>query len=466
VNYDPSFGFYHRDRGDIALNNGITKLAIVNPALPATEVDGQSVNCIQMARRDGGASERFGITNVAGETGTWLRYRNGVGFDHANLLAQSDPEFVVFALNDADEVQGVWIYPIGALPHTTAELIEKDIEWFATFRTPNSYEDRNIPGTNLVSWDLPGDDDIYASWTWFGWNDIDWNYSDINVDNPAWYGEGDFFSWLETEVDVESNPPGGVVREFRVGLSTCKSGEDHYYIVTRIFDPFTGRIIRSKNSTVEMAIERQWASTNTSSRITAGLKPKASDVTRFETTATVLSASTTGDQADAQAWITMYYQPQEIADLPGSTDEHLFEVSVRLNYDKDGLELRGWVWGSQNDDGSIEYDIPSPTGDFPFDQTLSLNQTYTIAVECNPTTREFIVEFEGQRSSYDMSVVPEFDPADFRNATIRTRVRDIYSAGDSGAITVQFDDVKINSALYDDFNEGMAPNKWTTYSYE
>jgi hypothetical protein len=464
LEYATGFNFYHRDHDDTAFSKGITKLAIVNPALPPTPVDGQTANCVQMARRDDGANERYGITSVSGESGTWLRHRGGIGYDHDNLLFQDKPEFVVFALNDANQVQGVWIYVVEALPFTIDKVIEKDSEWFADIQEPASFEDITIPGSNHLSWDLPSDEAIYPSWLWFGWDDADWNYSEVSVDNPAWVETLDFYDWLEE--DVEAAPHSGIVRQVHLGLGFGSALDDRYYVVQRTFDPFTDQIIQSKNDAVEMSIDHSWADTNLSDRLTGVLQPTGANVTRLETTVTVESATTNGEGVEAQAYIQLAYQPDEIWDQPGWSDEKYFDITVRMNYRDGRMWLLGWVWGSQNEDGSVEYDLPPPEGDYPFDETIVFNREYSIAVECDPAARTLSFEFNGQGSTVDMSGISDFDPADFKRAQLRVRVRYLENPGDSGAITVKYDNVKINGELYDDFDDGLAPNKWRAHSYE
>lgn len=467
TNYEPGFSMYHRDRGDVALNTGITKLAILNPALPSFELDGEMINCVQMARKDGGSNERFGFTNIPGITGSWIGEVSGKGYNRTSLVAQSQPEFVVFSLDDADQVQGVWIYLVNMLPPTTQELIDRDAEWFATLAQPVNFNNIAIPGTTSLSWDLPADDTIYPGWLSFGWHDEDWIYSGQDFNSPAWYDSSDFFDWLEQDVEVDITPPNGIIRRVNFDLNCYSATDDRSFVMHKEYSPHTDQIIQPKNNVVEMTVERQWASTNLSNRLTGHIWTKGvSQINRFEAKFTVTAVDTSGSNVDAETLITLMYQPDEIWDRPGWTQEHLFNVTVRLRANNGRMWLQGWMEGFVDADETMEYPVPEPVGNFPFDETIVLGRIYTLAVECDPVAKTLTLEFDGKRSTADLSGIEDFNPADVKRAELKTRVRDVESAGDSGLIKVEIDDVKVNGELFDDFTDGLAPNKWNANSYE
>jgi len=129
------------------------------------------------------------------------------------------------------------------------------------------------------------------------------------------------------------------------------------------------------------------------------------------------------------------------------------------------LHLGGGPWGSSSEDG-LEYEMPDPIGDFPFWEEIGTTQSHIYAVEYDESTDSLKIEYDGYVSTFDMSAIEAFDPADFKEARIRTRIRDIELEGDNGQMKVRIDNVKVNGQLYDDFNDGFENNKWDVNAYE
>jgi hypothetical protein len=193
------------------------------------------------------------------------------------------------------------------------------------------------------------------------------------------------------------------------------------------------------------------------------------DITRFEADIVIESASLAGEGVDVHTEIMLYYQPDEYW-YESRNDQDFFEVTIRIycymEEQVPRLAVTGWVWGSNSEDGSIEYDIPDSVGSFPYHDTINFNETHSVAVAYDQATTSLIIEYNGQASSIDMSSLPAFDPDNFKEARFRTRVRDIEAEGHQGQMKALIDDVMVNGQLYDDFNDGFEVNKWDINAYE
>jgi len=88
---------------------------------------------------------------------------------------------------------------------------------------------------------------------------------------------------------------------------------------------------------------------------------------------------------------------------------------VHLDSQGDGYyEVYGAMAGDHNLTGTTEYEIPNSTGDFPFGETLELNESHSVAVEYDEGTDSLKIEYDGYVNTFDMSTLTAFDPANIK----------------------------------------------------
>ncbi len=462
---DTGLHIYTNDVGNLASDMGITNQAIFNPVMPAEEIDGENTNCLRMARKDDGFSTEYGITNVSSDFNQHLfRARVNGGLDLTELASQDTKEFVFIGLDDSDNPIGAWISLIGEAPLPVSELEVNDAEYFPVIIGPQSFTEIDFEGENSIQWQLPANGNLFASWSGFAWRDENGNYQEISINNPFWYEPGDLFSWTTDIFDPSSMA--GIVQRAYISTELFEKANHRRYKTEKIFQPWVEEFVSISGGELVFDVEHAYAAENLSDRIDTAVKTRDVTVTRLEATVTIESASKVGDEVDVRTEIKLSYQPDEYY-YESDNDKDYFEVKIRILYENDGkLHLGGGVWGSISEDGTVEYEIPNATGDFPFWEEIATTQSHTYAVEYDESSDSFKIEYDGYISTIDMSTFETFDPADFKEARIRTRISNVEMEGDQGQMKTHIDNVMINGQFYEDFTDGFTINKWDVNAYE
>jgi hypothetical protein len=478
VYYQSGLAFWHNDVGNLALSRGISNLAIFNPAFAPETIDGIDTNCVRLERREQGTDTRYRLSNVPV---FWINdhlYRIGIerGLDLDALNAQESKEFVAIGLNDNNLPVRTWLYTIGATPHTLSEIEATPGNYFATVeRDTVSFDlyDPNDPNnpdafpgqSGLFNWSLPNNPELFASWTTLGWSDNAWNWNELQIDNPAWNTPGDLFAWNSDTYLPGPNAASVRQAEFNV---TVRNANARHYQVKKRYNRWADDFIRAANGELVFDMQHAHAPENISNQLRAQTRIRDGNTTRLEARVQVDGASLTGPTACVETEVRITYQPREYF---GRDDTNCMCVIARIRYYNNQLFLRGFVWGSYNADGTDDFFAHPSSGDYPPDGfPLSFDQPYTLAVAYDAPNSRLVVEFDDgtgpRRGYFDVNGVAFFDPANQQYAEIRTRVREIQQAGDSGSIRVRYDDVAVNGQPYDNFDNGFAPSKWQIIAHE
>lgn len=487
VVYLSGLSFWHNDVGNLALDMGITNLAIFNPAFAPENIDGVETNCVRLEKRAGGTDTRYRLKEVS----TWwdddhvyqLSKKDGDRLIDLDILKSQAPiEMVFFGLDDEGIPVRTWMNAIPEAPHPVSDFeadpdkffaqIEQDSISFQAYDASDPDNPDAFPGNGgLFSWILPDNSELFPSWAGFGWNDASWNWNENSIDNPAWFASGDFSAWTS-----EIFQPGPTAVSPRMGqfwVALRDTNQRHYQVYKR-WDPWSEDMISVENNALVFDVSHSWSEQNLDpswGRLTARTRIKERDVTRIEVPIVVESASTTGN-AYVETEIKFTYQPPENY---GDGDTNYLGVYARIRYQNEQLSLQGFIWGSLDADGSETFAM-DPVGDYPLGQELNLNQTYTLAIEYLPGSNEIMIEFDDgslnapYQGLFDMDDLPQdfvvFDANNFRDSEIRTRVRSLQEEGDTGNMRVSIDNVKVDDVIFDEFTGGFANNKWDILTYE
>jgi len=465
--YDTGLHIYTKDTGNMAQSLGITNIAIFNPVMPAEEIDGESTNCLRMARKNEGLSKEFGITNVSADYNRSLyRARANGDLDLTALAAQDVKEFIVIGLDDSDIPVWAYTHLLTEAPLPVSQLVANDSDYFPVITGLQSFGDIDFSGPNNFQWQIPASGDLYAMWSSIGWSDEDWNYSEVFILNTYFYETGDIYSWTTDEFDISFAE---TVKEAYVNTTLRDRTNHREFRLQMRHRPWVEEFVSLDQGELVFDVDHAYGAENLSDRVEARARIRDMDITRFEADIVIESASLAGEGVDVHTEIMLYYQPDEYWH-ESRNDQDFFEVTIRIYcYMEEQvpmLSVNGWVWGSNSEDGSIEYDIPDPVGSFPYNDPINFNEVHSVAVAYDQATTSLIIEYDGQASSIDMSSLPAFDPDNFKEARFRTRVRDIEAEGHQGQMKARIDDVMVNGQLYDDFNDGFEVNKWDINAYE
>jgi len=491
VTYHSGLHFWHNDVGNLAWNMGITNLAIFNPAFAPETIDGVDTNCVKLERRAGGLDTRFRLSNVP-------YYWNNDGLyqlskepgdrliDLDNLNSQETIEFVVVGLDDAGNPVKTWLYTIPQVPHTVSELvansntyfaqIEQDVVSFQPFDSNVPDNPDAFPGNGgFFSWIFPNNPELFPSWTQLGWDDVNWNWNELQIDNPAWYAPGDFYAFTSGIYQPGINAILPRTAEFIV---TMRGPNLMHYQANKRYDPWSEDFLSIENGELVFDMTHSYQPENISNLLTTQLRIRDREVTRFQADVKLEDGSFTDAQPD-NSWdvnactrLELVFQPEEYY-LQGLSTEYI-QVNIRIRLEKD---FRRWVDGYIWEANDVNWDTkwsrntsnPEFTGNFPSGELIETSQNavyHTIAIEHDKVNGQMILEFDGQASAINLSAIPGFNGDDFRYARIRTRVQEINEPGDAGSITVRVDDVEVNGQIYDNFDNGFGINNWYINSYE
>ncbi|MFO7727723.1 MAG: DUF4214 domain-containing protein [Desulfonatronovibrio sp.] len=473
VTYHSGLQFWHNDINNLALNMGITNLAVFNPAFAPETIDGLAVNCVRLERRAGGLSTQYRLSNVPHYWNNDVLYElskeNGDRLiDLDNLKSQETMEFVAIGLDDDKNPVRTWLYTIPE-PPLAVSVIEADPDRYFAGIEQDAISFDPFPGNGGVfTWTLPDNPDLFPSWATLGWDDVNWNWNQLTLENPGWYAPQDFSAWTSDLFD-----PGSTTISARTGSFwvVMRDTSHRHYQAEKRDDPWSESLISVENDHLVFDVSHEWDAENlnpTWSSLSARTRIRGKYMNRFEAPFVVENASATGN-VQAETEIRLGYQPAE--DF-GKGNTNFIGVWNRIRYQNEGLVLQGFVWGSRNADDTDEIFPPPASGNFPFGQQLSFNQTYHLAVEYLETTNQLMIEFtDGSntyQSFYDMDSIEnfKFDPDNFLFAEIRTRIRGLENAGDSGSMRVRIADTTVDGIPYDDFTGGFSNNKWDIVTYE
>lgn len=466
------------DVGNLALSRGINSLAVFNPAFAPEIIDDQQTNCVKLERREQGLSTKFRLSNVPRYWSNDYLYRVGIkGLDLDALKAQASKEFVAIGLDTNEVPVRTWLYTIAVAPDELSDLMARPESYFAaiprdtisfTLFDPADPDNPDaFPGqSGYFNWLMPPNPDLFPSFSILGWSDADWNWNDFEIDNPAWYGPGDCHAWTS-----DTYLPGATatyVREAGFNIWIRNANAKHYRTQRR-YDRWADDFIAIENGEPVLDVDYAYAPENLKNQIRAKARNRDTRTGRLETTIVVEGAYANGADALAETDVSIGFQPHEHY---GNGDRDYIGVYARIRYENNQLFLVGFVWGSNNEDGSDDFSVRPSGGNFPFGHLLNFNQSYTLAVEYFESTNQLVVEFDdGQglgpcQSAFDMDAYPVFDPKHFQFAEIRTRIRNINQPGDSAGMRVRCDDVYVKEVLYDDFNNGFGINKWWVQANE
>ncbi len=497
VTYHSGLGFWHNDVGNLALDMGITNLAIFNSAFAPETIDGIATNCVRLERREGGLDTRFRLSNVphywTNDTIYELSKEPGDRrIDLDNLKSQETIEFIVIGLDDLDNPIKTWLYTIPEAPKPVSEimantdnyfaLIERDTVSFQTFDSNNPDNPDAFPGNDGVfSWIFPNNPELFPSWTQLGWDDVNWNWNNLQIDNPAWYSIGDFHDFTSGIYQPGANANLPRTAELTV---TMRDTNQMHYQANKRYDPWSEDVLSFENGSLVMDLAHSYKSENLTDRLATRFRIRDKEVTRLEARIKVEDGFFIDAEPDnsrdveAHTDIKLVYQAEE--KYIQGIGEGYFEIAVRIALRKDGTRhIQCWLETYDNDwntiwsthpgyieSGETESKFP---GSFPLGSMAetSQNATYhTLAIELDKVNSKMVVEFDGQSSAIDLSEIPGFNADDFQSARIRTRVRNINEPGDEGSIKTLLDNVRVNGELYDDFDNGFGISKWYINSYE
>ncbi|MCP4114963.1 MAG: hypothetical protein GY737_06065 [Desulfobacteraceae bacterium] len=493
VTYHSGLKFWHNDVGNKALDMGITNLAVFNPAFAPETIDGMDTNCVRLERRAGGLDTRFRLSNVphywTDESLYELSKEPGDRrIDLEALKAQETMEFILIGLNDADDPVRTWMYTIPEAPLPVSEVMANPDKYFAiieqsavSFLAYDPADPDNpdaFPGNGGVfSWIFPDNPELFPSWADLGWwSGINHNWNEFSIDNPAWYGPGDFSAW--TSDNYQPGPNAILPRETSFTV-TMRDTSIRHYQTDRRYDPWSEDVLGFENGNLIIDLTHSHKPENTSNQLQNQLRIRDREVTRLEGRVKVengffIDAEPGNSRAvHAATQIEFVYQP-EIYYLEGGSQGYM-QIVIEIRLDKDGhRRLNSWIWAANNNDWDTKWETypgkiePGETeskfpGTFPLGELLETPQTavhHTIAIEHDKVNGKMTVEFDGQSSSIALSDLPGFNGDDFQFARIRTRVRKINEPGDEGSIRVLCDHVKVNGQDYDDFDGQFGLNNW------
>jgi len=484
--YHSGLHLWHNDVGNLARDMGIESLAIFNPAFAPETINEVATNCVRLERRSGGLSTEFRLKDVP----TWwhddtlyqLSKENGDSLIDYEMLQDQEPiEMVVVGLDDADNPVRTWIYTIPEPPNPVSELEADPEQFFATIEQDTisfqEYDEGDpdnpdaFPGNGGVfSWIFPDNAELFPSWSRLGWNDVNWNWNELQIDNPTWYTPGDFYAWTS---DIYQPGPNAVSPKTASFAITFRDTNLKHYKIDKRYDPWSESLIGFENDHLVFDVAHAWSQDNLNPEngsLNATTRIRGRYLNRFEAPFEVDNATANGN-AYTETRMCMAYQPPEDYSN-GSTNYS--EVCARIRFQEGQLYLNGWVWGSRNADESDEIDPEPSSGDFPYRRVLSFNQTYNLALEYIEASNQLMVEFDDgsndapYQSFYDMGSIPDFDfdPENFMRAEIRTRVKSLQEDGDSGSMRVRIDNTKVDGISYDEFTGGFANSKWDVQSWE
>lgn len=465
--YEHGLHFWSNDVGNSArTQTGMTNMAIFNPAMPAETIDGLNVNCLRMARNNGGLNTEYGITNVHTQyASSFYRHRGDGAANDLDLVAlapQNGKEFVFIGLNDANQPVYAWPNLLGSLPLELEELVVNDNNYFASQISPADIDDIVVPGTTTIDWALPANDNLIPSWSKLEWYNNDWLFNEIYMYNPAHYGPADYNAFLTADHDASAYAA-GVRRAFSVVMMVHKANQSEYR-ASQQHSPWASEAMEARDGQVFFDVQKSYTVDRLSNKLDARIRAVDRSVNRIAADVIVDSAQAEGAGTDQRIEVRLLYQPDEHWFMGDNTE--LFIASASVEYQNGVLFANGWTWGSRDASGSDLYPIPAPVGSFPFSAPVAFGNSHTLAAEYDAATNSLKIEFDGQVSAFDMSGLPTFDPANFKSAEIRIRVTNINDPDDSGRIQARCDNVKLDGVLYDDFSSGLEVNKWWVHAYE
>ena len=467
IEYRTGILFWNVDVGNNAqTNKGITNLAIFNSAMPSETIDGLNVNCLRMERPSGGLRTIHTISNVPTQVYSAVYQHRGDGsandLDLTTFEVSGDYEFVNIGLNDTGEPVHTWVQVLNEIPPYLNDLQQNESLYFASLIAPLSFSDVNIPGVTQIEWSLPDNNDLISSWSKLEWRDYDWNLQDIYVHNPAKYGIGDFNAFTSSVQDSSAYALGPLFAS--TVATTFDPAKWCQYRAAQEHNPWAVGSIDPRDGQVLFDVQKAYGDNLLSNELDVRIRATDQAADRFEADFTVDSAATTGSDVSMRTEVRMLYQP----DLNWSPKywNDLIIVGALIYYYDGNIYVSGFTWGSRNSNGTSLYAMPAAVGDYPFGTQVDFGSTNTLAVEYDEATHSLIIEFNGQRSSYDMSGLPVFNPANFKAAEIRTRVLYVNDPEDSGRIQVRVDNVRMDGVDYDDFNDGLGVNKWRIRAHE
>ncbi len=470
VVYQRGLILWENDIGNSAMSNlGMTNMAIFNPAMPEGNISGMSGHFLRMARRAGGLSTEYRITDIPSQYGSSFYFHRGDGavkdLDLAALAAQENKEFVMIGLNDADTPLYVWTQLLGAIPPDMGELVSNDDQYFATIQTPGDFSDVNIPGFTDVSWTLPNNDALLPFFGKLEWYNQNWSFQESYVYNPALFGLANYEDFFSTTMNTLGyyEP----ARQTNAAVMVHLPMNQSEFRVIREYNRWAPEAIAAIDDKLVFDIQKAYSDNVISSRLETRVRATDRAVNRIQVDLSVDLAEAEGNadtiNNNMYAEIRLLYQPAENWYFGNRTD--MFMVGVRLQPWFGRLYLVGYTWGSRNADASSLYIMPMPIGSFPFNTELAFGSSYTIAAEYIAATNSLRVEFNGQSSDFSLDGLP-FDSANFQAADIRAQVVGIDNAGDRGRIRTSIDNVLLDGVGYDNFDAGIGINKWWVSAFE
>jgi hypothetical protein len=486
VVYHSGIHFWHNDVGNLAMNMGITNLAIFNPAFAPEKIDGIDTKCVRLVRREEGLDTRFRLKNVPrwwkNDAHYLLSRESGDRLIDLDVLkSQESIEFVAFGLDDAGIPVRTWIYTIPEPPVPVSDLEANPDHFFATIEQDSIsfqlYDENDtdnpdaFPGNNgLFSWTFPNNSELFPSWSRLGWDDASWNWNEYEIDNPSWYEPGDFHDWTSDIYLPGANAAS--LRTASFALVMRDTNHRNYWAEKR-WDPWSDDVYSFDDGNLVFNLSHSWAPENLTNRLGSQISIRDREVNRFQADVK-LEGGTVFDAEPDNSWDTnahvrmeMIFQPEEYY-VEGVSDGWT-QVTIRIRLEKDNKRwVDCFIWQAEDNDwNTTKWSIdPGNTdfpGTFPLGQLIETESTaefHTIAIELDKDTQKMIVEFDGQSSAIDLADIPDFDSSDFQQARISTRVENINEPGDDGSITVRVDNAYVNGILYDDFENGFGVSKW------
>ncbi|MDH4247015.1 MAG: fibronectin type III domain-containing protein [Deltaproteobacteria bacterium] len=215
---------------------------------------------------------------------------------------------------------------------------------------------------------------------------------------------------------------------------------------------------------LDTAIQNAKAGETYSSQL--NLADQASPVLAFQADIKVVSASVTSANGTAQGRTSLELAYREAG--YGNTQQDFHGIRVELRKTATALTTNAYMFSCADLNCATGYGASPAITWTPSNPTgaATLGTVYTVGIRLDPATNIFTITINGISGTLDASSYPYFNPAHFAFGRLRTQIRAGNTDGDSGQMSAEYDNVKIDLGTgwvnYDDFTTGPIDNaKWS-----
>jgi len=153
--------------------------------------------------------------------------------------------------------------------------------------------------------------------------------------------------------------------------------------------------------------------------------------------------------AQARAAVELNYQDED--DWLAGLDQSYVAARSEIRSGGSGLEWAWYVFGCANSDCTQGYPFPDPVGELPAEPPQP-DTWYDLGVAFDEYTSTFTLTIDDATATVDASDVAAFEPDDFLQVRISSRVTGLDDSADRGFAAARADDVEIDGAPFDDFS--------------